>query len=389
MFKLNSFQKKKKTQDLTIIHAAALQDHYTNLHGGLGKPQKLAPIMKKYKKTGSDSGFTTSKKEKTLEEQQNLQNSKKMHNYYKKLTLAQRLGIIEAPPAPLSNEAWRDIENQSLKRISSDKEILCPICLEEFKNENQIILSCSHVFHTKCLKSFEQHTKIKMCPICRRKDYDTRLTDQGTKLYKEKSAIRIQKIWRGYWQRKVFFERMLPGRKITSLYLRRKLMGYKLKVIGMRMDRKMNEKNKVTKNLMEKIEKNIMENQIKIATDLESLSHLRLVNRDQMRDILENGTTSAELAAALPLALPEKKKKELNSQKWTIIKEKALERCGDQCSICFNPIFNKKPLYLLDCTHVFHTHCIDSFERYNPNVRHTCPVCRNEYQKVQMVDLEK
>ena len=283
MYKINSLQKKKKTQDLTIIHAAALQDHYTNLHGALGKPQKLAPIMKKYKKPGSEGGFTTSTKEKSLEEQQNQQNSRKMQIYYKKLTLAQRLGIIEAPPAPLSNEAWKKIENQSLKRISSDKEILCPICLEEFNSENQIILSCSHVFHSKCLKSFEQHTKIKMCPICRRKDYDSRLTDQGTKFFKEKSAIRIQKIWRGYWQRKLFFERILPGHKISSLYLRRKLMGYKLKVIGLRMDKKMNEKNKVTKKIIENIEKNIMENQIKIASDLESLGQLRLFNLDQIR----------------------------------------------------------------------------------------------------------
>ena len=57
---------------------------------------------------------------------------KKLTKYYDKLTLAQRLGIVEKPPRPLDQEQWKNIEDQSKKREDSDG--ICPICLEDFKN---------------------------------------------------------------------------------------------------------------------------------------------------------------------------------------------------------------------------------------------------------------
>ena len=79
-------------------------------------------------------------------------------------------------------------------------ECLCPICLEEFRTGEQVILSCSHVFHEACLTSFEafqasQHAKSRgaqgqaeggnaaaayerACPVCRRAQYEKKRTTQ-------------------------------------------------------------------------------------------------------------------------------------------------------------------------------------------------------------------
>ena len=42
-----------------------------------------------------------------------------MSKYYKKLTWAQKLGIVEKPPLPLTNKDWAVIEQKSKKRNDS------------------------------------------------------------------------------------------------------------------------------------------------------------------------------------------------------------------------------------------------------------------------------
>lgn len=98
-----------------------------------------------------------------------------MQKYNKKLTWAQKLGIVERPPMPMTAGDWAAIEEKSKKR--NDSESMCSICLEDFKTEPQVILSCSHVFHNKCLLSFERHNRVHCCPICRRKDYEKKVID--------------------------------------------------------------------------------------------------------------------------------------------------------------------------------------------------------------------
>jgi hypothetical protein len=43
-----------------------------------------------------------------------------------------RLGIVAAPPKPLTRDDWVVIEEQSKKR----EEGSCPICLEDFKDSS-------------------------------------------------------------------------------------------------------------------------------------------------------------------------------------------------------------------------------------------------------------
>lgn len=86
-------------------------------------------------------------------------------NYVKKLTLAQKRGLVKPPEPPLSLEQWQKVLEQAKQRAHSQQT--CPICMDDFKLKPQVVLNCSHFFHHDCLKSFEAHSQSKKCPVCR------------------------------------------------------------------------------------------------------------------------------------------------------------------------------------------------------------------------------
>jgi hypothetical protein len=52
---------------------------------------------------------------------------------------------------------------------------------------------------------------------------------------------------------------------------------------------------------------------------------------------------------------------------WEMVKMRAQARGESECAICMNTIHTKtggKPVYLLSCSHVFHTQCMNSLERF-------------------------
>ena len=82
------------------------------------------------------------------------------------LTLAQRMGLAEAPEPELTCSEWEAIADISRDRGASLEP--CVICCEHFKDEKQVLLSCGHVFHRACLRSWERHSKSRCCPVCRK-----------------------------------------------------------------------------------------------------------------------------------------------------------------------------------------------------------------------------
>ena len=61
------------------------------------------------------------------------------------------------------NTKWDEIKRKALERNEPE----CPICMNHFESKNQILLSCSHIFHEACLLSFERFANTCKCPICR------------------------------------------------------------------------------------------------------------------------------------------------------------------------------------------------------------------------------
>ncbi|XP_013404225.1 RING finger protein 32-like isoform X2 [Lingula anatina] len=115
-------------------------------------------------------------------------------------TLAQKLGLVDAPEQLLTETEWNEVKQKSSKR--DDFRQPCVICKEDLGSQQQVLLSCSHVFHRACLQAFERYTGRKTCPMCRREQYQTRVVHDGTRHYKEKCATTIQAAWRGYVVRK-------------------------------------------------------------------------------------------------------------------------------------------------------------------------------------------
>ncbi|XP_045352266.1 RING finger protein 32 isoform X5 [Leopardus geoffroyi] len=143
------------------------------------------------------------------------------------LTLAQKLGLFEPPPLPLSSEEWEKVKQRSI--MQGDSTQPCPICKEEFELRPQVLLSCSHVFHRACLQAFEKFANKKTCPLCRKNQYQTRVIHDGARLFKVKCATRIQASWRGHVVRKWYrdLRRTVPP---TDAKLRRKF--FEGKVVG-------------------------------------------------------------------------------------------------------------------------------------------------------------
>ncbi|XP_046861904.1 RING finger protein 32-like [Xenia sp. Carnegie-2017] len=188
--KLSSVDKYSKSR--TVLNAVALQDHLVK---SLSLQDSWNSKVKQHKynsknfsktKKGSFKSSTNndSNKEYVLDEEP------------KPLTLAQKLGLVEAPSARLTDKQWRDVKTKSNKRNDSGQP--CVICKEEFRDQSQVLLSCSHVFHLVCLRAFEKFSGGKTCPMCRKEQYETRLIHEGRKLWRHKCAIKIQSRWRGY-----------------------------------------------------------------------------------------------------------------------------------------------------------------------------------------------
>lgn len=79
------------------------------------------------------------------------------------LTLAQRHGLVRAPPKLLSEQQWLATQAKSTARQDSQHE--CSICCEHFGRGEQVLLSCSHVFHKQCITSFERYVCSSQCSL--------------------------------------------------------------------------------------------------------------------------------------------------------------------------------------------------------------------------------
>lgn len=270
------------------------------------------------------------------------------------LTLAQKRGLVKGPDK-LTKEQWNAVFKRAITR--KDAEQPCPICQENYKLTPQVILSCSHVFHLNCLSSFEKFVsrEKRVCPICRRNNYQKREFNEGTKVYRRRCIVRIQSFYRGYKARKMY------DKKLSKLYKSGK-------------GNTMNKRKYITKK-MNKITSKIDETVDNTDVLIDSLFADLERNIKASRMVFNNEEPKFEYLAA---------EKPVN--KWIHIKKLAMKHYENECPICLNSYKNGDVL-LLSCSHIFHSKCIQSFEKFNANSIHLCPICRSAYDCTSFFDV--
>ena len=194
--KINSLNKKTGVDTSKIaLNAAAIQDHLMHKMFGSIRPakinkQKSEPLSQ----AGKDIIKMLSNPKSCYVEERELE--RKKQEYIKNLTLAEKLHIVAKPKPPLTTQEWKGIEVQHEKRCEVTDE--CPICREPFGIRQQVILSCSHVYHKVCLESFERYCSTKVCPVCRKEQYDKKSYNEGIRKYALTLLVKIQAAARGY-----------------------------------------------------------------------------------------------------------------------------------------------------------------------------------------------
>ena len=264
--------------------------------------------------------------------------------------MAQSRGLI-AGPQQLTEEEWKAVELKYEQReFSREANVVCPICCDNLGAMQQTILCCSHVFHKKCLESFERFIKSSVdrtCPMCRKPQYQKKNYQRGIKMHRHKCACKIQASVRRY------FCRLQYSKKLVAFYGsgagdRDRAHIFHAKRIG-----------NATEKLLTQMDKN--ENAVNaLFAELDK-------NLAISRSIFGGAESDEDI-------------------RWNNIREKALLRCDETCPICmcaFKTTANRKRT-LLSCTHIFHEKCIQAFEKFNEHkVLHNCPVCRSAYTRVE------
>ncbi|OQR82061.1 RING finger protein 32-like [Thraustotheca clavata] len=269
----------------------------------------------------------------------------KPNNRRLKLTLAQKKGLVACPEPKLSINQWEECEFQAEER--GDPAYPCSICREPFGVLPKVILSCSHMFHHNCLTSFERflRTNARVCPLCRKQNYQKKLTKRGELHYKKACAIKMQAFVRGFLTRQHYPELLNQYYKQGYGDPKRRALFYASKIssISSRIVRAMDSR----------------------ADSIDAL----LAQFDQTVILSRSVFNPTEAIDT----------KCQTSDKWASALLKATTREENECPICINAI-DSKPMMLLNCSHVFHTDCLNAFESFNIYEVHLCPVCRCNYE---------
>ena len=240
-----------------------------------------------------------------------------------------------------------DIDNEYInlkESIIKGKHIndICSICHEKLGRDDVALTSCYHIFHYNCLIAFRElsiPTKQK-CPKCKSK-YTFEVINME-KVFQNASAIKIQKVVRGFLLRRKL-EFILP--QDSSMY--NKIMSRKTK-----------------------------ENNTKLIDVVENQS-------DAVDAILTSINQELEWSRSLMKAIEIKEK----VVDWDSIRKEIKTKGLGTCSICLREI-KENECTITSCKHCFHTKCLNQWTHYcsrNEKLQNTCPVCRSFYQTEKFI----
>lgn len=413
-----TLQTQKHDQDgksSTTLAAVAFQDHLVrSLNLGLGAPVRIGPRQvglgpaakakqkqKKEIKSQTDTG---------LRRQRPKESTKKEDKEYvldakpAPLTLAQKLGLVEAPEQLLSENDWQNVKTKSNER--DDSKLPCVICKEDFGTQEQVLLSCSHVFHKACLQAFERFTGKKTCPMCRREQYQTRVIHEGAKQHRNKCATMIQAAWRGYVVR-CWYMKLRETVPPTDPKLKKKFYASRLSSITDRMLRscdfnidvfltEIDENLAASRAIFRNFDAtfNIMSEEQWEEVQLKAVTRQELecpicLGALVLPDQLGNGPPSSYTTQDLHHAMsslskqpdrPNSSQKTRGQGKDSVISKITPQNNSPAEARCCGKTGIRKTV-LLSCSHVFHETCLATFEELTCEERPVCPVCRSLYQK--------
>jgi len=323
----------------------------------------------------------------------------KVRRHDASLTLAQRLGLVAEPSKPLTHEQWDLVKKSSDSR--EDSGVPCSICLEDFRERAQVILSCSHVLHAECLRSFEKFSGSRRCPLCRCPSYDVTPHFSGFQVWRQKCASRIQRAWRGYRERTAVFNRLKqPDVRAEAPTLHRRLCGRALQAAGGKLAKVVADREDALDRFLEELDSSMVACALQLRDGLSGLEQLHGLPGASV----ETPPSSLEPASAGPQALSggssaRGEQRSANktppaahdadaaaAEMWAKARRSALDRGSEvDCPICFQECHLRGPgcarVELLSCSHVFHRCCIMSFESFHVFEVHICPVCRQKYDR--------
>lgn len=371
---MKSKPKNDKQSPNVCLMAAALQDHMLRGHkiGSLHLPAKRLLSVKQLTKENKTSSQAMRPKMPSItlpklikratettkfDENTRSQINRNHQSYQTRLSLAQKLNLVPAPKAPMEVKDWENVLN--VARTNNQIYENCAICLEPFRAEHQVLLDCCHVFHKHCLQTFERLEQCRSCPMCRNKDYQRIDVDEAAVTYLNKCATLIQSNFRRL-KAEVGFQRMLKQVDSKALpdSLKRKSLIFKMKQMSISAYKS-----------MRKSKKNIT----KFVT-LDSLDPTRLADLNELMTAYISKYREIQQG----------KKQTTEQTDWDQIAGKFYSRKEHDCSICLAGFSSNNQTYLLSCSHGFHVNCLKFFERYSKNAVPLCPLCRNEYQRMQI-----
>lgn len=247
-------------------------------------------------------------------------------------------------PSSRHAEPFYQVNYSSLRReVENGKYIneMCMICKCKLGSENIVLLSCGHVLHHSCLKSFRKLSRLSVhtCPKCRQPYSIAEIDIDIEEL--NKCAKTIQRVFRGYIIRREMDKYVPPG----SL-LHRKWLALHTQTASQKLTSVIDQQNDSVDLILSTID-----HQLEWARSIMKAAEVRGTDYD-----------------------------------WNSVRKKVRTRQAP-CSICIRPIFDIE-CAITSCCHSFHLQCLKSWMQYcqTGGVQPSCPECRSMFQYRLLID---
>lgn len=249
------------------------------------------------------------------------------------------------------------------------------------------MLSCSHTFHAHCIESFEKFVAAQQrsngrrtvsfrCPLCRRQDYERVRIRDGEEAFRNRCATKIQATWRGYIVRKAYVAAVLLNPGVHS----RPAVVAKLSVFTDKLIRH-------SEGARDHLEAELMamDAQAREASSFLKSAPVERIEADDWTR-LEDSAFQSGPAPQCAICLHVVVKKTTNSTPGPSGTKNDLKKGGGRGSRTVvrqrakpEAKESQRRCTVLSCGHVFHSTCVDSFEKFAAEFQRVCPLCRSAY----------